>query len=50
MDEFDDAAKRELRSKYLHKRKQSVLGIRLARIAVLILFIVLWQKPGVNVL
>lgn len=43
MDEFGDNAKKDLRSAYLHKRKMEIFRIRVSRIAILILFLVLWE-------
>ena len=48
MDEFDDAGKRQLRSKYLHRRKMGLFWIRVSRIAILILFFALWEVLTAN--
>ncbi len=43
MDEFDDAAKKQLRSEYLHRQKMGRFRIGVSRIAILILFFALWE-------
>lgn len=43
MYKFDDAVKTEQRSAYLRRRKAEIFRIRLSRIAVLIVFLALWE-------
>lgn len=43
MNEYGNSEKKDLRSAYLHRRKTEMFRIRATRIAILILFIALWE-------
>lgn len=48
MNDFGDASKKELRSAYLHSRKTKRFRIRVFRIAILIVFLALWEVLTAN--